>query len=130
MVEEGLMRRMAGAVSVLALAVLGFAGPSAAHHPPRFERCESLAFDGQVTRIDWVNPHVTVAITDHDGVVRELSWLNVRQLGLAGIERTTLRVGDRVSVTATHQAESTARAVLQEIRRSSDDWHWSREQGC
>jgi Family of unknown function (DUF6152) len=127
------MRRKASSLSVLVvLGVLGLAGSASAHHPPRFERCESIAFDGEITRIDWVNPHVTLAITGEGGAVWEVTWLNVRQLALAGIERTTLRVGDRVSVTATRQAKATTTgpSVLQEIRRPSDDWHWSREQGC
>lgn len=116
----------------LAAALLGAASVSWAHHPPKFERCQSLTFEGQIERIAWKNPHVELTVKADDGRSYELLWQNVQQLGRAGIDKTTLAVGDRVAVSASRQERSRSpAALLHDLKRTADGWQWSQEpQGC
>ena len=121
-------------LSVLAL-VVGLCVVSAAnaHHPPIMDHCTALTFTGEVERIDWRNPHVELLIRADDGESHLMSWLNPQQLGLAGVERDTIRAGERVTVTVgTHEDAVVPRPkLLAAITRLSDGWEWSQTpQGC
>ena len=117
----------------LALALLGLASLSAAHHPPRFERCQRFTFTGQLERIAWTNPHVMLSLRTDDGVTRQAGWLNVQRLRRAGIDVDTLRIGDRLVMEGGIRKKDAAEApiLLSSIRRLSDGWQWSQPlQGC
>lgn len=117
--------------SILALVLVGVASPAAAHHPPRFERCKSVAITGQIESVSWANPHVVLSIKSDDGTVYEAQWLNVQQLGRGGIQRDTLSVGDQVVITASTRDGDPAPLLMSAIRRPSDGWQWSQKpQGC
>jgi len=125
------MSRVVFRSSVLAL--LGLASPGVAHHPPRYERCQSLTFTGQVEQIAWANPHVRLFIQSVDGVSHELGWLNLQALQRAGIHRDTLRIGDHVLVTGGIRTKDAVELpiLVSSISRPSDGWEWSRPlQGC
>ena len=115
-----------------AAALLAAASLSWAHHPPKFERCQSLTVEGQIERIDWKNPHVALTVKAVDGTSYELLWQNVQRLARAGIDKTTLSVGDRVTVSASRQERSgSAAALLHSVKRATDGWQWLQEpQGC
>ena len=121
------------ASSMLTLAMLAVASSVAAHHPPRFERCKSSTFTGQLERVDWHNPHVELSIKSADGTTYHVLWLNLQQMSLTGIQRDTLKIGDQVVITAGLQGKDGARApmLLSEIRRPTDGWQWSHApEGC
>ena len=113
---------------------LGLAITSAAtaHHPPRMERCKSFTFSGEIERVEWRNPHVELIIRADDGVSHRITWLNMYQLGRDGIGADTLRMGDRVVVTAgTREDVVEQPMLLSDIHRASDGWEWSQiPQGC
>jgi hypothetical protein len=119
--------------SFLALALVGIASSAAAHHPPRFERCQYLSFPGQIEQIEWGNPHVELVIKSEDGVSHRAAWLNLQILGRAGIIKETLHVGDQVVVSGGVRTDDVSERpmVLNGIRRTSDGWEWSQPpQGC
>lgn len=111
---------------------LGIAGGAAAHHPPLMERCYSLTFTGKVEEILWHNPHIELVIRTDSGESHRVSWLNVQQSRLAGIEMDTFHVGDSVTVTVgTRDDVVTRPMLLAAITRNSDGWEWSQvPQGC
>jgi Family of unknown function (DUF6152) len=118
---------------ILAVAAgLLVANAAGAHHPPRMERCESHTFSGQIERIQWHNPHVDLYIRTEDGMSQRITWLNIAQLGLAGIDRETLHVGDHVVITAGTRDDVVEKPMLlSHIVRNSDGWEWSQvPQGC
>ena len=125
------MRRWAFGYSVVAL-WLGSVGVAFAHHPPLMERCQAVTFTGQIERIDWGNPHVELSVRSDDGVTHRLTWLNVQQLGWAGIDDQTLKVGDRVIITAGTRDDLIDKPMLlSDIYRTRDGWEWSQlPQGC
>jgi hypothetical protein len=119
------------AASILALIIVGVASPAAAHHPPRFERCKSVAITGQIESVSWANPHVVLSIRSDDGTVYQAQWLNVQQLGRSGIQSDTLSVGDQVVITAGTRDGDPLPLLMSAIRRPSDGWQWSQDpQGC
>jgi hypothetical protein len=116
-----------------AAGLLGFAGLSAAHHPPRFERCQRFTFTGQLERIEWTNPHVLLSVQTEDGVSRQVGWLNIQGLRRAGVGVDTLRIGDRLRIEGGIRKTDSGKEpiLLSSIRRLSDGWQWSQPlQGC
>jgi hypothetical protein len=127
------MKRAPIGCSVVTLAVLGVAGPAAAHHPPRFDHCKLYTVEGEVQSVDWVNPHVKVSIKSGDGMTYDLVWLNLHQLSLAGIDKDALEVGDRVVVKGSKQSGDPTHVsmLLTEIRKPTGGLEWSHPpQGC
>ena len=55
---------VAAAVGVVSLLLAGAAAPVAAHHAfaAEFDADRPVEFDGTVTRVEWVNPHVWIHI--------------------------------------------------------------------
>jgi hypothetical protein len=106
---------------------LGFVTLSAAHHPPRMERCASVSFAGNIEKIEWRPPHVQLVIQTDEGMSRRVSWLAINQLSLADIDRDTLHVGDHVSITAGIRLDDVVDRplLLSYIHRDSDGWGWS-----
>ena len=123
-----------GVFRFFALALgLGIASAAAAHHPPLMERCASFTFTGQVERIEWRMPHVELSIRMDDEVSHRVIWLNIHQLGQAGIRRDTLLIGDQVVITAGIRLNDVVERpmLLSYIHRTSDGWGWSQlPQGC
>jgi len=118
---------------LLAAAFLGAAGTASAHHPPKFDHCKVYTVAGQVERVDWMNPHVKVAIKADDGMSYDLVWLNLQQLSLAGVQKDALKIGDRVIVKGSKQSEDPTHVslLLTEIRKTDDGLEWSHPpQGC
>lgn len=125
------MSRRASSVVALCLG-LGFACAATAHHPPQMEHCYSFTFTGEITAVEWRNPHVTLVIRADDGESHELVWLNPQQLGWAGIEMDTIRPGEQVTVTVgTGENRLGQPMLLAAITRQRDGWEWSQTpQGC
>jgi hypothetical protein len=118
---------------VALISVLGFAGISGAHHPPKIERCESFAFTGQIERIEWRRPHVELFVRTAEGATHQVTWLAINQLGLQGIDRETLRIGDQVIIIAGIRPNDAVERpmLLSYIHRDSDGWGWAEApQGC
>jgi hypothetical protein len=122
------------ALSVTAF-VLGLCAVNAvfAHHPPLMDNCTALTFTGEVERIEWRNPHVELLVVADDGESHFMSWLNPQQLSRAGVDRDTIRAGDRVTVTVGTREDAVVPRpkLLAAITRLRDGWEWSQTpQGC
>jgi hypothetical protein len=130
--REGFMARQA--ISLLAFVfALCTARVGTAHHPPQMDHCASFSFAGQIERIEWHAPHVELYIRTAEGDSHHVSWLAINRLGLAGIDRDTLRIDDQVEVTVGIRIDdsSSRPMLLSYIHRESDGWGWSETpQGC
>lgn len=126
------MSQRACSISALILGLCVFSSADA-HHPPLMDRCTALTFTGEVERIEWRNPHVELVVRADDGESHLMSWLNPQQLGLAGVERNTIQVGERVTVTVGTREDAVVPRpeLLAAITKLSDGWEWSQTpQGC
>ena len=89
---------------LVALALTGLADPSLAHHAfsADFDVKKPVKLAGQVTRVEWQNPHVWfyVDVKDEAGKVTNWAFETASTTGLArsGWTRGSLKIGDAVSV--------------------------------
>jgi hypothetical protein len=79
--------------------------PASAHHSfaAVYDQSKPLRVDGVVQRVDWRNPHVTIALTAKDAAGAEVQW--EFELGAPrvltsrfGWADETVKIGDHISV--------------------------------
>ena len=92
--------------STLSLAVLlmAVATPAHVHHSgAMFDRAKEITLTGTISEFTWTNPHssfkVNVAGSDGDVAVWAVEMNGPNNLIRLGWKRTTLKKGDKVSVT-------------------------------
>lgn len=88
--------------SALLLSVAALASSSAtAHHSTAFYSSDTLELEGEIVRIDWVNPHVRMVLKTTQ-VGGEKLWRmessSISTLARRGVTRELFNVGDRVRV--------------------------------
>lgn len=118
---------------ISALALLGIASTAGAHHPPRFDRCKLYTIEGDVQRVEWRNPHVTLSIKADDGTTYDLIWRSIQQLSLAGVQKEAVKAGDHVVATGSKQSDDGDHVslLLSELHKPGDGVQWSQPpQGC
>jgi hypothetical protein len=99
--------RMRFAVVVAGIGVLLAAGAALAHHSysAEFDANKPVKLTGVVTKVDWKNPHALfyIDVTDESGKVANWGWelASPNQLMRAGWTRTSMKVGDVVTVEGT-----------------------------
>lgn len=89
---------------VLALCLVGcVSGAASAHHSfSMFDRSHAIEISGTIKEFQWVNPHTWVQIVaPHNGKATEWSieGRSPNVLGRRGWSRTTLKPGDKVTLT-------------------------------
>jgi hypothetical protein len=97
---------MRSLVTFAAVGLVGFAMPVVAHHSfaAEFDGTKCIVFEGVVTRIEWGNPHTYffLNVKERDG--RIVNWAfetaGPNLLAHFGWKRDSLKIGDRVKVTA------------------------------
>ncbi len=113
----------------LALGALLVATSVAAHHSySDFVLDRTVAVEGDLVRYTFANPHILLELKTGDARVYHAEWAAPNNVRRAGIEKDTLRVGDRLVVTGNpaRDPEKLRLARLVDIRRPKDGWHWSR----
>ena len=116
----------------LAIAFM-MAGISAgAHHSfaAYYFESQSISIEGEVQEFHYRSPHAILLFTARspEGQMRTYAaeWGNPRRLGGQGIDKDTLRPGDRVVVTGSPgRVGSEYKVHLKGIHRPADGWSWS-----
>jgi hypothetical protein len=108
-------------VGLLAVSMLEI--PASAHHSlsAEFDSNRRITLSGVVTKVEWMNPHVWyyADITDpKTGAVTKWAFqLNSpNALGALGWMRSTLRVGDTITVAGIRSRDGSPKANTLEIR--------------
>jgi uncharacterized protein DUF6152 len=98
------MRLRGPAYASLAAAWLACAPPAAAHHSTAFYTGELVELQGELVRIDWINPHVRFVLrtTAADGSEKlyRMEASAISALQRRGVSRDLFKVGDRVTIAA------------------------------
>lgn len=89
--------------SVLLLAATMLALPTAfAHHSTAFYSKDTLELEGELVRIDWINPHVRMVLKTTELGGAEKLWQmessSISTLERRGVTRDLFNIGDRVRV--------------------------------
>ena len=114
-------------LAATAAATFAFGQASAHHSYAAFDVCKPVALDGEVTSVQWVNPHIVIDLKTHDVASYRIEWMSLIQLERAGLAEP-LKAGDRVIITgsAMRDPELKVLSLIAEIRRPSDGWSWQR----
>jgi hypothetical protein len=94
---------MTRTLAVLALLVAAVTGAQAHHSSAMYDQQKTLTLRGVVTQVRWTSPHVNVAVLADPGrgqaaVAWVLEATSPGNLMRAGWTRTSIKIGDRVSV--------------------------------
>lgn len=120
----------------LTAAVIGMtflSGPQALPHhafaqtyvPDKF-----VTIEGRVVEFLFRNPHSVVLVEARvekgQRITWAVEWSDAGQLSRSGIDKNTLKPGDRVIVTGNPSRNSAERRMrMQSLTRPSDGWRWS-----
>ena len=114
--------------AALVLGVTAAFTPAQAHHSyAAFDRCRAVTLTGEISGIEWVNPHIRIYLRTADVDDYFVEWFSLPQLQQAGIAPDTLKTGDRIVVSGNPMRDPSMKvlSLLTEIRRPSDDWRWA-----
>jgi hypothetical protein len=109
-------------------------------HPAFYDQCTALTIEGRIDSLQWKNPHALLDITADDGKAYRAEWNPPNALKREGIAEPT--IGERVVIVGNPMRdvaairarfpsltlEPPAKPVVDliSIRRTSDNWSWSR----
>jgi len=88
--------------------ILSAAAPTDGHHSAsaEFDATKRIKITGALTKLDWVNPHTIfyIDVASDGGKVANWSWElpSPNQLMRAGWTRTSMKIGDIVTVEGIH----------------------------
>ena len=124
------VKRLTFALLVAALAAVA-AVPVLAHHSFAASYMEerTVTVEGDLVQVMFRNPHsfVHVIVREKDGsqVRYAVEWTGANQLGVQGVTRETLKVGDRVVITGTPgRNPNDHRIRMISLRRPKDNFGW------
>lgn len=110
---------------IVIVGALTACGPAAAHHSPaQFDTRTEIVLEGTVTRYDWKNPHIYMAIEMRgpDGVAyeQEIEAGASSVLLPLGLTPDSVAIGDVVSIVANPNRGGPGRAVLGRMLTKAD----------
>ena len=121
------MRRALLTISVTLIACTA----AYAHHSyaATYDVTREVKLEGKLVQFVYRNPHsfVHVMAADDKGVQQRwaVEWSGTTQLGAAGVNRETLKVGDEVVINARpSRVPGEYRALMIKLKRISDGFSW------
>ena len=106
-----------------------------AHHSiiGTYDFKKEVKLDGKLVQVQLRNPHsfIQVEAPDDKGVMQRwaLEWGGAGQLVNQGVDRNSLKIGDKVLVTGNPARNGDTRMRLTSIRRPSDGFGWGTRPG-
>jgi hypothetical protein len=103
---------------ILGLTALAFSGPAYSHHSfaGTYIEDQTVKLEGTVAEFNIRNPHsfISIEVIEKDGkAVRwGAEWVGVTQLSEGGINRFTLKIGDKIIIDGAPARDSLDRRVL------------------
>jgi hypothetical protein len=117
---------------LFALMIVAAVAPLRGHHSfaAFYNEDERVAIEGTIVELEYRNPHAWVHFEarDNDGRIQRIGaeWANPGRLSQQGIQRDTLKPGDRVVVTGSPSRNpNELKMHLKGIKRLSDGWTWA-----
>jgi hypothetical protein len=115
-------------VAAAAAAALSLGHTHAHHSYGMFDHCNATSLDGEIIKIEWVNPHVVINLRTRDVDDYRVEWLSLTQLSRprSNVQAGTLDVGDRLTIVGHAMKDPNLKvlSLVSEIARPSDGWTW------
>ena len=115
-----------------AVAMLSFTSTAAsAHHSfaATYFEDKLVTIEGELVEFQYRNPHsfVQVVVTDKDGNMKRwgIEWGAVAQLNAQGVQRFTLKPGDKVVITGAPARSGDDKLLMRKLVRPSDGFTWA-----
>jgi hypothetical protein len=127
------MKTKLGLLVITGVLVLGMT--AFAHHSiiGTYQFDKEVKLEAKIVGVQLRNPHsfIQVEAPDENGVQQRWSmeWGGAGQLFNQGIDRNSLRIGDKVIVTGNPARSGDKRARLTSIRRPADGFGWGTKPG-
>ena len=127
--DINIMRR---AFAVTALLVACAGGAATAHHSfgAVYLENDSIEIDGTIVEFQYKNPHAWVHVRGAeraglgDEKVYAAEWVSTSQLEREGIDKTTLKPGDRVRIWGSPSKNPADNRIHLKRMERSDGWQW------
>jgi hypothetical protein len=110
---------------------LGLVAQTSAHHSfaATYIEDKAITIEGELINVIFRDPHsfVQLTVTERDGSMARYSieWGGAGRLGVQGVTRETLKVGDHLVVSGNPgRNPSDHRVRMLSLRRPSDGFHW------
>ena len=122
--------RLVMAFAAFAVALAAATGAYAHHsYAATYDVTREVTIEGKLAQFVYRNPHsfVHVVATDDKGVSQRwaVEWSGTTQLGNAGVNKETLKIGDVVVITARpSRVPGEYRALMLRLKRTSDGFTW------
>jgi hypothetical protein len=105
---------------LIAALLVGAGIPAMAHHSfAAFDQSREVTLQGEVTEFQWTNPHawliVKVKGPNRQGEEWSFEMLSPNVLGRMGWKKTSLKVGDQVTVTASPAKDGSHFGLMRNI---------------
>ena len=127
------MRRL---ILFVTTAVLLACTAAYAHHSygATYDVSKQIKLEGKLVQFVFRNPHAFVHIeaADQNGVVQRwaVEWSGVTQLGAAGVNSATLKVGDEIVIVGRpSRVPGEYRALMVTLKRPLDGFTWGGREG-
>jgi len=124
-------------IILLVLVAILLAGTAAyAHHSygATYDVSKQIKLEGKLVQFVFRNPHAFVHIeaADENGVVQRwaVEWSGTTQLGAAGVNSATLKVGDQIVIVGRpSRVPNEYRALMLTLKRPADGFTWGTREG-
>jgi Family of unknown function (DUF6152) len=107
-----------------------------AHHSygATYDVSKQIKLEGKLVQFVFRNPHafVHVEALDQNGATQRwaVEWSGTTQLGAAGVNSGTLKVGDQIEILARpSRVPNEYRALMVTLKRPSDGFTWGSKEG-
>jgi len=116
--------RVRHALFAAALGLMAPESPTYAHHAvaAEFDLSKRITLDGRITKIGWMNPHVYLYV-DVSAAGKTANWAcetsGPNSLARQGWSRSTLKIGDRITVVGYQARDGSNVASAREVVMAS-----------
>ena len=118
------MKRVLCAVAIIAATT----GTSTfAHHSyAAYDTARIVEIEGVIENFEWIAPHSLLKVRAADARLYTAEWRAPIGLQRAGIERDTLKTGERIAITGNPRRDFDESGVVnfKSVRRLADGWKW------
>jgi hypothetical protein len=118
------MTRVIYAIAIIASAA---GNSTSAHHSyAPYDLTRTVEIEGVIEEFEWIAPHSLLKVRSDEARLYTAEWRAPVGLQRIGIERDTLKEGERIVITGNPRRDFDESRILnfKSVRRLADGWRW------